>query len=425
MLMSTIWAYTLVLLSAVKVCCSVKRTQRIRMFWIRHGQSCANVMDACKAGPESTAEMLPALQVALDAYSDGRGGAAQLSSTYGIQAAAAWTDGDCTAEVLGTGSPSDLAAGRTIIRLHDIYQDPSLTTCATSQSRLAGMQLLRWFNESGIELQFIGSSFLKRAIQTAHMMFVAPCKEGAACNHVMDGAPTVTPLPYFTERAAAGTVSIQADNIPHPFDFQMKMLRDVYRDDLSLDNTYAAVYPRLAQHFEKFKAFLAAEVVAPGSTHDLTKLGRANRFPEQRDRFRRALEEAMSDAMHLEDHTKPVSFDWDGGSYSAEGTFLREDYEALKDAPEINIAVVGHSQMMKEYCQSNNPPKPANNAVLEKLFILESETLETESGEPATHLHLRELAGNCKLVMDAPPGSHQRFLGPRSCCCSTGRGGPA
>merc|ERR1711953_1200422 len=55
---------------------------------------------------------------------------------------------------------------------------------------------------------------------------------------------------------------------------------------------------------------------------------------------------------------------------------------------------------MMEYCQKGQPPKPNNNAILEKLFILTRSRLDADKG--GAKFTLRELAGNCAMVMDAP-----------------------
>lgn len=64
-------------------------------------------------------------------------------------------------------------------------------------------------------------------------------------------------------------------------------------------------------------------------------------------------------------------------SYLTGENFMREEYHSLS-APEINLLIVGHNQMMIEHCQDGRLPRPRNNAVLEKLFILET-TTETET----------------------------------------------
>merc|ERR1712032_158701 len=81
-------------------------------------------------------------------------------------------------------------------------------------------------------------------------------------------------------------------------------------------------------------------------------------------------------------------------------TFTKAEYERL-EAAEVNIVVVGHNQMMMEYCQQGQPPKPNNNAVLEKLFIVNRTLLHSDGGAVTM---LRELAGRCAKVMDAPDG---------------------
>lgn len=93
--------------------------------------------------------------------------------------------------------------------------------------------------------------------------------------------------------------------------------------------------------------------------------------------------------------------EWEGGAYATGEGFTKAEYAAL-EAPEMNLAVVGHNQMMMEYCQQGQPPKPNNNAVLEKLFILRSTDLSA-SGQVRKTV-LQELKGKCAKVMDAPDG---------------------
>lgn len=95
-------------------------------------------------------------------------------------------------------------------------------------------------------------------------------------------------------------------------------------------------------------------------------------------------------------------------SYRLGGDFAWEEYQNVSgDLPEVNIALVGHSQTMLEYCFRD---KPNNNAVYEKLFILEvSEDISTDRRE----FVMRELAADgvtlaggekvgCKQVMEVP-----------------------
>jgi hypothetical protein len=67
----------------------------------------------------------------------------------------------------------------------------------------------------------------------------------------------------------------------------------------------------------------------------------------------------------------------------------------------VAIAIVGHNQMMMDFCSAGRPPKPNNNAVLEKLFLLEYR--RDDAARRATTV-LREAAGRCPRVMDAPDG---------------------
>merc|ERR1719436_1359783 len=108
--------------------------------------------------------------------------------------------------------------------------------------------------------------------------------------------------------------------------------------------------------------------------------------------------------MRHEDHGKQaIAFSWEGGSYSTGLGFSKAEYAEV-DAPEVNLALVGHNQMMMEYCQEGQLPKPNNNAVLEKLFILEASAAGPGSSLSADVV-FRELSGRCAKVMDAPDGS--------------------
>merc|ERR1719264_837875 len=173
------------------------------------------------------------------------------------------------------------------------------------------------------------------------------------------------------------------------------MIEDIYGRRLPIDGIFTRTWPRFAQQYEKFKAFLAV-VLAPALSLRSQGVGTAAAPSwEEASAFRDALEAALPQTMHHEDHGKePVTVSWDGQSYSTGPEFTKSEYMAL-DAPEVNLAVVGHNQMMMEYCQQGQKPKPNNNAVLEKLFILDM--------APGKTL-LRELEGKCAKVMDAPDG---------------------
>jgi hypothetical protein len=253
---------------------------------------------------------------------------------------------------------------------------------------------MKWLQRKGIKVHFTGSSFLMRAVQTAYGMFREPCSdtEGLDCSAVFEGnTPLVTPVPYMTERAPPGKTSFQQDNTPRPFDEQQKMLEKAYGHKLALDNTFAKSWPRYSQQYEKFKAFLAV-VLAP-SISELASWG-----APAMDVFQTALESSLPAEMEPQDHGKPIHVQWEGGEYQTGPEFDKKQYQEL-DAPELNFVIVGHNQMMSEYCEAPDfLPKPNNNAVLEKLFVLELPA----HGAKHQSLTMRELRGKCPLVMGAP-----------------------
>merc|ERR1719272_114449 len=74
-----------------------RRLVKVRLFWVRHGLSCANVMDKCSKGPSQAEELLPKVEHALQlvpGYESNK-----LNQTFGLQAATP-TEGDCTVEVI-------------------------------------------------------------------------------------------------------------------------------------------------------------------------------------------------------------------------------------------------------------------------------------------------------------------------------------
>lgn len=384
--------------------------RKVRMFWVRHGQSCSNVLDRCNALPPKASKLLPDLERALREYPAKNFKAASLDRNFGVKPA---TDAepDCTIRVLGGGLvPGHTGEDGAVIRAHDLYWDPTLTDCARKQSELAGRSFLRWLRRSSIRLDFVGSSFLMRAFDTAYSMFVAPCvgQNAENCTGILRLQTRVTPVPYFTERAPKGITSIQADNMPRPAKQQAEQLGKSYQRQLEIDASYTETWPRSAQQFEKFKAFLAVQVLPPLLKGPIAERLEFLRLPANVDTFRAAMETALPESMHYADRrNKTTSFDWQGGSYETGAGFTQEEYESL-DAPEVNIAIVGHNRMMIEYCADGLPPKPRNNAVFEKLFVLETDTAaegsSSKSDEDSVRFVLRELLGRCRSVMDAPDG---------------------
>ena len=348
---------------------------KVRMLWVRHGQSCANVLDRCQVGQAEAPELLPDIKRALPEYppfSDAR-----LNISRGL-APASSTEKDCTVGIVQTEAEQ-------IVRLHDLYRDPGLTDCARDQSVQAGLALLRWLDSQGLALHFIGSSFLMRAFETAYAMFVEACTSTQSCERVLNST-RITPLPFITERAPGPSTKPQADNMPRAIQEQLNMLGAMY-DGMRLetiDTAHAEAWRGEPQHWAKFAAFLATQIVPQLAGWQHAPL----------EPFREALRAALPHEMHHSSHGEEVAFGWQGGGYSTGRMFSKREYLQL-DVREVNVAIVGHNQMMMEYCQRGLPPKPNNNAILEKMFIVEFE-------RKTNHTILHELGDKCTLLMDAP-----------------------
>jgi len=338
------------------------RFVKVRFFWVRHAKSCGNVMYRCPAEPDQA--LLHEIEadlfrdIPLPGFES-----ASLDKDFGIQGPSVHTK-DCSVQILGTDRiPGKRGNNGAIVRMHDLIRDPPLADCSLRHAEHAGKTFLQWLKASGLPLHFVGSSFLMRAFETAVAMFLEPCFDGIVnCTGIIDSGLTVTQVPYVTERALPGRTSVSVDCIPREPERQSELMKDIYarEKDLHIDTAHAEHWPRDEQHFEKFKAFMATQIVpslGQGMPWAAAPLGP----------FQRALE---------------------------------AEYEAL-EAPEVVLAIVGHSAMMKEYCFGGKGKTPANNAVLQKLFIMEATPGVAHGDVQRTDIVLRELQGNCSLVMDA------------------------
>jgi len=362
------------------------------MFWIRDALSCASVMDRCALGQDDFDRMRPKIEAALSQY----GGAYNqtlLHVNFGLEGASPH-EPDCTVQL------QDSWKILPVIRVHDLYKDPSLTDCARYSAKLAGGSFLTWLRSKGIKLDFIGSSNLARAVETAVPFFFE--QDHDLLRSVVRGKREVTPVPYLAERAPNVPAALQVDNQPRPFQEQKKLLTKAKYLNLAVGERFAETWPRDGQQFEKFKALLATQIVPLlGNLRDTMPWAAA---PEEQ--FREALEATQPASLKRENHGKVgVQFDWAGGSYETGNSFLRHEYNRL-EAEEVTIAFVGHGQMMADYCEDGDAhEKPASNAVYEKLFVMEVTPGVQRGDVQFARTVMRELAGTCGKVMDGPSSS--------------------
>ncbi|CAK9042914.1 C3H1-type domain-containing protein, partial [Durusdinium trenchii] len=334
-------------------------TLRVRVLWIRHGLSCANVLNACAAGGNQA--LLPQLEVALQRlpnYTLHDAAQCHLDEGYGLRGRPP-NGKDCTVEVVGDSQ-------RFVTKLHHLLLDPGLTDCSRRQSQEAGHALLHFLAQEDLRVHFLASSTLLRAIQTAYHMFVAPCIGIGRPKHCQALANlTVTPIPFVAERSKRQE-PLQADNFAAPLDVQEELLKGLRREHLDLRRFRH--WPRLEQQYSKFKAFLALLLL-----------------PSLRPN------EGLDGPVNLQELLEAdAPLQWASGSYREGPGFQRVEYEAMEE-PELLVALLGHGAMMSKVCQLEASPQ--NNEVLEKLYILEKSGTETL---------LRELEGRCPRVMAAP-----------------------
>jgi len=362
---------------------------KVRMFWIRHGQSCANAMDRCALDQSDFERMRPKVEAALSQHG-GIYNMSKLQFAYGLQP----PDGnekDCT---MAVDDLSDLARKAVFFRAHDVYRDPPLSDCARHVTKQAGRSFLSWLQSKGIKLDFIGTSNLQRTIESALAFFFE--QDSKKLSSVIRGKKEVSPVPYFNEISAGRDLGLQADNRPRALKEQVRLMSKAKYSSSPINDYYAEAWPRAGQQYEKFKAFLATQIVPHLS--DLRDTMPWAAAPE--DPFRKKLEEDLAARIKPKNHGKTkVQFDWTGGSYETGNSFLRPEYDRL-EAEEVTVAFLGHGQMMKDYCQGGEDGEmPENNAVLEKLFIVEMTPGVQRGDIQFARTVMRELAGTCGRVM--------------------------
>jgi len=414
-----------------------EETTLIRMLWVRHGLSCANVLDECV----QNAEEIPTVvndsswrQLVEGPLKSSRGHSGiAVEWEWGVKPRG-WMDqrgdrsADCAVRLkglapesaFGTRKAEALGNDGDVIRLHDLFQDPSLTTCSVHQSKKAGEALEGFLRNQSWTLDLVGSSTLLRAAQTSYHMFV----EGESSPN--GRLSSVVQLPYIDERAPAAMTSVQLDNLPASVADQRRRLGvhsgpEAHKAvDGSLVSSKAVekilrgrpgAYPRGSHDFDKFKAFAALDLL-PQLLSKAPKLA-----PDA------AVAAAIEGASGL-DAASP------GLSVRARRTGKQVTYRQLPaidhgDASRleatsrvVTLAIVGHGAMIRKHCLAEATRKESeasrsgvsvdgrvepkvganNNAVYEKLMVVKKRRRGNE-----VLVTLSEAAGDCALVMDAPP----------------------
>jgi|MDSY01.1.fsa_nt_gb hypothetical protein len=489
----------------------------LRVLWIRHGLSCANVLDSCSEDFERTENLTSAAgpaahwrRAAAKVLADQRPGVS-IDWEWGLKPRG-WVDArgdvspDCVLRLVGLPSLSPMkkistatgrctttanASGPTeeqvcvdqqarpqmrrlmgalgndgdVVRLHDLYQDPSLTTCSVHQSRVAGSVFRAFLRERGWRLDLVASSTLLRAVQTAFHMFVeehqekTPQKKNAhfdlrkvpQSRHTM-----IVQLPFINERAPAAMTAVQLDNLPSPSREQLSRIsRGVHVDtrfveapkrlsdwakpllDLVRPQTITTHYPRDGHSWERFKAFLALELL-PAIVHQSSAgrskippsvtgaAGSRRKSPLQAGVAERIVGGSIPALGGAKITSASIAGEAVGSTYTEGPGILQPEVYAAEKAHSfdrvLTIAVVGHGAMIRKHClrdavaaaegigasvdgRVESKVKVNNNAVYEKLFVIERSANGAQPGSdatPTTRVVLREALGDCALVMDAP-----------------------
>ena len=476
----------------------------VRMLWVRHGLSCANVLDECSKDPAVTKKMSSSAanrkwrrtveKVLAENDEDLR-----IDWEWGLKPRG-WIDArgdvspDCVLRLQGLPAvllmnhssvdknkksvmescsentrrqpgrlEGALGYDGDVIRLHDLYQDPALTTCSIYQSRVAGSEFRKFLRRQGWSLDLVASSTLLRAAQTAYHMFIEHGRENRddalVTNLPHDNISEsfhhtkIVQLPFINERAPAAMTAIQFDNTPG----SAKQQRQRINRDVDVDSTFiskakkqqwaefisrvlkwnhitatSVKYPRDGHDWERFKAFLALELLpalAPELSTDSTQ---SNSSPSRlgfspRKGIADAIFNAEATRLGVVDDDSSVRDDLSivGYVYRQGPGMRQEDIAMLEESSgfdrTLTIAVVGHGAMIRKHClreavtamegksasvegRVESKVKANNNAVYEKLFVIErrtvqsNDTMTTGRGE----IILREALGDCALIMDAP-----------------------
>jgi broad specificity phosphatase PhoE len=401
-------------------------TYLIRMLWIRHGLSCANVLDECHDDAAIVNSTLDAsFRRKIDRLLRANSAGLQVDWDWGMKPRG-WLDArgelssDCALKLKGLEPLlSDGVNGRLegalghdgdVIRLHDLYQDPALTSCSLHQSQRAGLALQQLLQSREWALDAVASSTLLRAAQTAIHMFGR-------------GSGAVLQLPYIDERAPAAMTALQLDNSPGSARQQRRRLKGYGRVDSGLvtPTLLRRAFPRGAHDFERFKAFAAMHFLPrllkePGAAAQLGAIASAFAAAPDIAFAPRTSVPQNGDESVLEINRKKTKTRYrQGPEIAASEVAALETVGAFTRV--VTIAVVGHGAMIRKHClgeavaaqlnctasskcgsEGRVEPnvKANNNAVYEKLLTVSVTRAED------TSVLLREAAGDCPLVMDAP-----------------------
>lgn len=409
----------------------------VRLLFVRHGFSCANVpWNACTTNASQLtadgmgSDTYAALVDSLDELLLPREPASMvgMNRSFGIKprgwpipGTSKTLDGkadDCLVKVLN----DTLVDGQydefgNLVAVRQLVRDPHITACDQHRAKAASRALSAWLEREEIVFDLVASSPLKRAIETAQWMFMDTLY-GPASKRVQE----IAVLPYVSEKNE-GT-PFQPENYPYPAGEQGKQLEEVLgarMASLSLGLTSGpGAYPGKDQQWDKFKVVLALEVLPALLARRATKgdgpretlawtpnpalvgaleQGRAAGEPviPTRSGWPQVRDQPLDSVK-----AGPLRYQWQEPIIAGE----YEEAKAHGSAPELVIGLGSHGAVMMNYCLEG-AGRPNNLAVFEKRMRV---NVDTRDG--STVFTVAEQEGPCRIIMDAPsapvPGTLSR-----------------
>lgn len=398
-------------------------TYLMRLLFVRHGFSCANVpwlactkngdkLTRAGMGPEiydATLDKLDDLLKPRQPYS-----MVGMDKDWGIKPRG-WpipgksktSDGksdDCILKVLNKSLEDDqYDEFGNMVAIRQLVRDPHLIACDQYKAKAAAKVLGSWLEKHHVELDLVASSSMRRAIETSEEVYVkSPAKNSTK------RIKAVTILPYINEKNS-GT-PFQPENFPYSRDVQESSMREVLGfksvvdEGLTSGNSKAS-YPRIDQQWDKFKVVLALDVL-PGLAaarsegkpmRPLTanaalvatlEAGRADGSPEMPVQSKWP---DVRDAPLKEVTAGDLHYAWD--EPTPQSAYMQHKEEG---AIEFTLGIGSHGNFLGMYCLEGGE-HPNNLAVLEKLMVVR---VTGEGGKRS--FKVSEVAGKCKVILEAP-----------------------
>eukprot|EP00927_Polykrikos_kofoidii_P059331 TRINITY_DN5450_c0_g1_i10.p1 TRINITY_DN5450_c0_g1~~TRINITY_DN5450_c0_g1_i10.p1 ORF type:complete len:469 (+),score=49.31 TRINITY_DN5450_c0_g1_i10:32-1438(+) len=298
---------------------------------------------------------------------------------------------------------NDFGTFGNLVEIGSLVKDPNIIACSEELAKETAARLASWLRNERVEFDLLGSSTLKRAVETTELVFKRNPQKAA-----LRKVDAITLLPYINEKNPSA--AFEAENFPYPADVQHRQMVELLGDSMSrLETGFTSglgSYPRTDQNWDKFKAFLALDLLPRLVSQ---KDGVSTRWTPNPDVVA-ALEAGRSegrpriveqsnwpqvrDEPLLELTAGPHQYVW-------EEPVVPSELESNVTAGSTNEFVLGigsHSGFLRSYCLEMQF-LPNNFAVLEKRI----QVRVTTSAEGRTTFHVAETSGPCRMILDGAP----------------------